>query len=172
MKDYRANEKNKPTVQIARKQNVPPGFKKKDLLEKKDGVTIVSPGSCCCPCKALPCECACDVEFNTKQGYPKLGEIVGDGEEESTESQRKREKAERKEARKAAKRERKRLQKEKAAKAKKGNGRRFLHRHLKVHPKTNLLHYEDSTVLMSCGQCESFPCTTKATVLVFRHHNN
>jgi hypothetical protein len=25
---------------------------------------------------------------------------------------------------------------------------------------------------MSCGQCESFPCTTKATVLVFRHHNN
>ena len=42
---------------------------------------LVSPGSCCCACKELPCECACDVEFDTKQGYPKLGRIVGDEEE-------------------------------------------------------------------------------------------
>jgi hypothetical protein len=166
-------------VQIGRKAKVPPGFKKNDLIEKKESVTIqfkeggtrykrplVSPGSCCCACKELPCECACDVEFDTKLGYPKLGRIVGGPTEESSASRRKREKAEGKAKRKA---ERKRLKIEQAKKDKGGRLLRSRHRHLKVHPLTNLVHYKDSSVLMSCGQCESFPCTSKATILVFRY---
>ncbi len=189
MKD--SSDKDEP-VQIARKAKVPSGFKRDELMEKKDSVTIqfkeggkkykrplVSPGSCCCACKELPCECACDVEFNTKQGYPRLGRIVGgkaNGKKKESKAEKaerkKRERAERKAKRKAEKRrERKRLKREEA---KRKNGGRLLRspRHLKVHPKTNLVHYEDSSVLMSCGQCESFPCTSKATVLIFRHDND
>jgi len=133
---------------------------------------LVQPNSCCCAC-SLPCECACDSAFDTREGSLKLGIIPGEDnegdtkaeEKETAEERRKREKAERKAKRKAERR-RERKRKEEARRQKnEAKGKNDATRQLgKVGQ-----HYKERSVLMSCCQCESFPCDCKATVLVFRY---
>lgn len=97
----------------------------------------------------------------------KLGTIVKGGKPETRE-----ERAERKKARQAAtrafRREQKRLERlerEKRRKKEQGGKSRRLGRRLRL--KLAKEYFKETSVLMSCCQCTSYPCNCKANMLVF-----